>query len=504
MTPPARTGALDLRLVTPAVVVWSVTLAALFGPGWLPPAMAAIGATTAALLTLGCVRGRVTWRAVGLVIVGAAMVATCATAMMLRIDARDGHPLAGKREKTTVTLTVRDDPRDFGPAQRGQVVVAVSVLAVGHRDVAPAHTQVTGDAADWSALIPGQRVSALVAVRAARPGTLDVARLTAKGPPRPRGRPPPAQRLAAHIRGRLQQNSAKTLGPDQAGLLPGLVLGDESSQSRQVHDDFRAAGLSHLTAVSGANFAIVCGAAIGLVRLAGASPRTAAVAGFVVIVAFVIVVRPSPSVIRAAMMGAVGLLALLSSRSASAMPALGVAVVGGLLWWPELAREPGFALSVAATAGLVLLAPRLRDRLRDSRVPRGIAELVAIAVVAHVITAPLVALISGTFSVVSVLANVMVAPVVGLISVVGVLAAVVGVLGDANGPGSMLAALLLHAVSPEVSWMVWCARTLGGWHWAVVDIPDGPVGALLVAAATAAVWATGVALARSRRSHHRG
>ena len=160
----------------------------------------------------------------------------------------------------------------------------------------------------------------------------------------------------------------------------------------------------------------------------------------------VVLVRPSPSVLRAAMMGGVGLLALLSTRRARAVPALGVAVIGGLLWWPELASAPGFALSVVATAGLVLIAPSIRDTLREWRIPPVVAEVLAIAIAAQVVTAPLIAMISGTFNVVSILANVVVAPVVGVITVVGTLAALIGLAGDV---GSVVAQVLLRAMSPE-------------------------------------------------------
>lgn len=491
---------MDLRLTLPAVAVWATTLAALLGPSWTAVAVAVTSAGIALGLVAAWRRGSLTWRVAGVIAVAAGMAATCAAAMAMRLDTRDHHPFATLHGKTFATLTIRDDPRDFGPAARGQVIMRVTVEGTRRGPVPRAPADLVGRAADWASLIPGQRVTALVTVRAARPGDLSVARLTAAGAPHRLGRPPPLQRAAAHVRVRLQQNAFRALPGDEAGLLPGLVLGDESGQSAQVRDEFRAAGLSHLTAVSGANFAIVCGAAIGLIRLLGASPRASAWCGFVVIVGFVILVRPSPSVIRAALMGSVGLLALLSARRASAMPALGVAVIGGLLWWPELASSVGFALSVAATAGLVLLAPPVRDRLRECRVPPGLAEVLAIAIAAQLVTAPLIALVNGTVSLVSVVANVIVAPVVGVISIVGVLAAVAGALGPPDGMGTVAAELLIRMVGPEVWWMVACARVLGGWRWATIDIPDGVPGAALVLAVTGVAVLAATAW-RARRQH---
>lgn len=432
------------------------------------------------------------WQTIGIVVIGAGMAATCALALWMRLETRDAHPLVGMSGKATITMTIRDDPRNFGPAQRGQVTMRVSVSAIGERRVRSAVADVVARSSAWSGLLPGQRVRALMSVRAPRGGELTVARLTASGSPTLVGRPPPLQRGAGAVRSRLQQNSAAALGGESAGLLPGLVIGDESALSETVRDEFKAAGLSHLTAVSGANFALICGAAIVAIRLAGASPKVAAVCGMVVIVGFVILVRPSPSVVRAAMMGGVGLLALLSTRRAHALPALGVAVLAGLLWWPELASSPGFALSVVATAGLVLVAPAIRDRLRDWRVPPVLAEVLAIAIAAQIVTAPVIALISGTFNVVSVLANVVVAPVVGVISVMGTLAALIGMAGEV---GSVCAQLLLRATAPELWWMLAVARWLGGLSWAAVDVPDGVAGMALVLLCTC----VGVGIACGRR-----
>ena len=105
----------------------------------------------------------------------------------------------------------------------------------------------------------------------------------------------------------------------QSGLLPGLVLGDVSAQDPQLVNDFRATSLSHLTAVSGSNFTLIAGSVLWLVRSCGARPRVAAAVTACAIVGFVILVRPSPSVVRAAVMGAVGLIAIASSRRSAAI-----------------------------------------------------------------------------------------------------------------------------------------------------------------------------------------
>ncbi|MBD1318271.1 ComEC/Rec2 family competence protein [Gordonia hankookensis] len=469
----------DYRLVVPASVIWVVSVVGLLGPpDSLWPIVIAGGAGCATCV--GAVRrGWVSWSAVSFVVVICGVAAVTAGALAIRLDARAAHPLSHIDGKVGVTVIIRDDPVTLDPGAR--VRIRVDVAAVAGRDCRRIAAELIGPGDDWAEVTPGQHVSALVRISPARGHDLLAARLSAVSAPRLVGRPPPHQRVAGDIRQRLRLLSARALGPDASGLLPGLVLGDTSMLGAEVRDDFREAGLTHLLAVSGSNFAIVCGAAIFGIRWLGASPWVTAVAGTIVLVGFVILVRPSPSVLRAAMMGMVGLLALVGSRRAQAMPALGGATVIGLLWWPELAVAPGFALSVSATAGLVLWSGGLRDWLRDRRVPPMLAELVAMAAAAQLATAPLIAVLSGRFSIVGLLANILVVPVVGLVGVVGTAAAVVGAIGGPDGVGARCAELVIRGLEPELWWMSMCARVLGRLSWAAVPVPSGVVGGIVVA-----------------------
>ncbi len=458
---------MDFRLLVPAVVVWSVTACGLMAPVGVGLGMAIVASVVAVVGVVGS--RRFGWELVGLVVVGAGLAAACAASLALRQEARADHPLAHVSGKATAVMTLRSDPTPIGPARQGRIRARVDVEQIGGQRVTSAPADLRAAARAWSGLLPGQRVVAVVKVRPPPSRTLLVASLTASTP-KLIGGPPAYQRVAGSIRQRLQLVATRGLDPEAAGLLPGLVLGDESGVDEDLRDDFRAAGLSHLTAVSGANFAIVCGAALLIVRSIGVPPRAAAVVGLVVIVGFVMLVRPTPSVLRAALMGAVGVLALFASRRSQSMPALGAAVIGGLLWWPELALQPGFALSVAATCAIVLWAPRLRDRLRGWRCPPGLAEVIAMAVTAQVVTAPIVVLVTGQLSVVGIVANLLVAPVVAVISVVGTVAALVGAIGPPDGIGAGIAELLVRALGPELWWMIRCAHTLGGPGWASVEV----------------------------------
>ena len=114
------------------------------------------------------------------------------------------------------------------------------------------------------------------------------------------------------------------------------------------------------------------------------------------LIAFVVVVQPSASVLRAAVMGAITLFAVVSQRRRQAIPALSACVLVLMIAAPELAVDVGFALSVSATAALVVIAPVWSRRLVDRGWPKPLADAVSVAAAAQLVTAPLVAGMSGT------------------------------------------------------------------------------------------------------------
>jgi competence protein ComEC len=146
------------------------------------------------------------------------------------------------------------------------------------------------------------------------------------------------------------------------------------------------------------------------------------VLGLAAMAGFLIMARPEPSLLRATAMGAVGLLALASGRSSRGVPVLCAAAVVLILGDPWLSRSYGFALSVLATAGLLLLAPGWRDRLAQV-VPRVVASCLAVPAAAQLACAPVVAMLSAEVSLVAVPANFCAVPAVAPATVLGVLAA---------------------------------------------------------------------------------
>ncbi len=296
--------------------------------------------------------------------------------------------------------------------------------------------------------------------------------------------PGPVARATNAVRRALREAVA-SLPPDAAGLLLGLAVGDESLIPPSLEDAMLMTGLTHLTAVSGANTSLVAGLALLTATSLGLRWRARVIVATAVLTAYVALVRPQPSVLRAAAMGGVALLALSTGGRRSASAALLVASGVLLLSLPQLALSIGFALSVAATAGLVLVAPHLAEQLgrwpRTARVPASLRVALAVAVAAHLATMPLVALMGNGLSLVAIPANLAVAPLVPVATILGLAAAVVAV------PLPAAATVIAQVAAPVTGLIAVVARGAAGVPGAVVDVPGGVQPALLVALCVAGV-----------------
>ena len=229
--------------------------------------------------------------------------------------------------------------------------------------------------------------------------------------------PGPWWRAAGAVRQALRDSVAHRPA-DQRALVPALVDGDDAEVDPSLQDAFRATGLTHLLAVSGTNLTLVVGFLLALARWCRVRGRWLHLVAAVGIIGFVLIARTEPSVLRAAVMGTIGLVALGTDGRHRAVRGLGTAVVVLVLLDPALAVSAGFALSVLATGGILLLAPRWRDALARW-LPRWLAEAIAVPAAAQLACTPLVAAISGQVSLVAVVANLLVAPVVGPATVLG-------------------------------------------------------------------------------------
>lgn len=490
---------LDMRLVPAALGCWAATIVAVT-VGWVAGLVVAVGAVVLAIglwvvLLWAMAHQRERWRVVAVAGLATMLLgAGFGAAGAWQEHHVRSHPLRESFGRSvTVLAVVTDDAKPmrasgFGGERRWIVRAGLREFGQG-----PAWTQAGGSivvlaqGSEWAELSPGQMVRFRAEVREPNRADLTVATLHAADAPKRIGAPPWWQRLAASVRSDLVDASARALPPDAAGLLPALVVGDTAALSGDVRDSFEIAGLQHLCVVSGANFTIILTALLALARLLTAGPRTSAAAAAVVVGLFVVIARPDPSVLRAAAMGSVTVLALLTGRRKQALPALCAAVIGLLAVAPQLAVSAGFALSVLATAGLILLAPSWADWLRARGWWRAPAEIVAVSAAAFVVTVPLMVALSGRVSLVAIVANALVAPVVGLITVIGAVGAVVaGVWGDA-------AVWVLWCARPPMWWLLGVADRAAAVPGATMTVPGGAVGGsvatvLVVAVVAALRW----------------
>ncbi len=471
--PPGAT-ALDLRLAPAAITSWAVTAAGILWAqaGSLATIVVAVAATATAGWW-GSRGGRPGHRRALAAGVAAVFLvgAGFAVAVVLRANEVRHHPILGHlNEVTSVVVTPTETPRML---EGGRMMFRGSLLALDGAQ-SSGKVVVFASGGEFSHLIAGQPAAFRARVGMPKRRDLTVAVLAAKGEPT-FGEAAPIHRAANYVRDRFAQASRRVLPVDQAAMLPALVLGDMSAVPGSTAADFRTSGLTHLTAVSGANVTIVCGAVLLTAALIG--PRAAVGLAAVSLVVFVVVVQPSPSVLRAALMGAITLMAVLSHRRRQALPALSATVIILMVADPQLAVDVGFALSVSATAALVLIAPVWSRRLADRGWPRPLADAVSVAIAAQLVTAPLVAGISGSVSLVAVAANLLVAPVIPPITVIGTAAAALCVLWPAG------AELLIRFTGPEVWWLLTVAHRAADLPAASVRVPSGTAGVAVVAVA---------------------
>jgi len=236
---------------------------------------------------------------------------------------------------------------------------------------------------------------------------------------------------------------AAVMPPDARSLFMGFVLGDDRDQTVSLTDDFRGSGLTHLLVVSGENVAFVLALVMPVLRRLGMVARWAAT--LAVLLSFCLVTRFEPSVLRAGVMAGLAATAFALGRPSSGLRLLALAVAGLVLVDPLLTRSIGFALSVAASAGILVLAPRFRRAIPG---PAVVVDPLAITLAAQLAVAPLLIATFGGIPTASVPANLLAAPAAGLVMTWGLGA---GIPAGLLGPG---AARVLHAPTMVGTWWI--------------------------------------------------
>ncbi|GAA0416429.1 competence protein ComEC [Leifsonia naganoensis] len=486
----------DLRLALPAAALWIACALAIGAPDAAAFAALAGGVLAAVLIASAARRAR---RRAGAVLVGVVLAGGALGCAVSAVHApgRTADLLeraAQERQEVTVQVRAESPGRRVASGFDGAERWSWKGTALGV-DGADAGPDVRGisvpvtvfTVADGSGAVPpfGSVVAVSGALRANEPGESTSFRLSASHPASVVADAPVWLGWTEPVRSAFARAARETPG-DGGALLPGLAIGDESGVSEELDAAMKASALSHLTAVSGANCALVTGLVFVVAARVGASRRMRVVIAATALLAFVVLVGPGASILRAAVMAAVVLLALARGRPADGLPSLALAVVLLLVHDPWMARDYGFALSVAATAGLLLLAGPLARRL-TRWMPRAVALAIAVPAAAQLACQPILLLLTPTIPLYGVGANLLAEPAAPVATVLGCLACLT--LPWAPWLGELFVRL---AWLPS-AWIARIAHTAASLPGAALPWVDGIVGVVLCVCVLVAV---GVVIAR--------
>jgi competence protein ComEC len=469
----ARQGAADHPR---HVLLAALTAGLLVGPRW-PPAIAAIAVLALALAP----DAAVALVAMAMLLLGASV----ADARLAALDRSTLGPLLDR--EVGVRATLLDHPRRRLFGTRVAAVRLRSAPGRGERVLLRVPARVR-----WPPAVgPGAEVAARG--RLTRLGRYDayerrrdahavlrVASIRATG----RHRGGLAGVLDA-IRARTERALTAGVPAQQGALARGMVLGQDAALPDAIRDDFRTTGLAHLVAASGANVLLLATLVLGLATVAGLGLTARLTLALALVGAYVPLAGAGPSIQRAGIMGAAGLVAALAGRPASRWYALMLAAALTLAWSPRAAEDVGWQLSFAAVVAMLALVPALRARLRRARLPGTIVEVLAVTAAATVGTAPLIALHFERVSLASLPANLLAAPAVAPIMWLGTVAGAVGQAAPA------LAAPVAAVAALPLAYVTWLAHGLAALPFAELSVPaPGPLEVIgLYAAAGAAMLA---------------
>ena len=299
---------------------------------------------------------------------------------------------------------------------------------------------------------------------------------------------PRYQELASNLRSGLHE-SLRFSSDAAQGLVPGLALGDSSALKPELADQMKAAGLTHLIAVSGTNVTLLIVVVLAILRGFRVNRNWQYLVTVIALLAFVVLVRPQPSVLRATVMGLVALAATYSKSNRSPVPALSVAIIALVALDPWLAVSYGFALSVAATAGLILWVNRIQtflDRTVPKQVPLWIIQIVTVTMAAQFSVFPILVALGSPISLSSIPANMLAVPLAGPAMVLGLLAALVSPVSQVLGIAiAWLAGCFAHLIAIV-------AQFSAAMDWLVIPWPTGKLGIILALLAVSGVVQVGL------------
>lgn len=487
-------GRVDLRLVPSAILTWAVSLAGAFLPSlWTGVVCVALLVAVVLLLTARAVgpQGLRTFRATFAV----ACLFSAAVAAHAAVDAgpRQDGPVAeaaASRDSVVIHVLIVGDPRELGTDSRGSGRWAVPAEAIdiatgGQLIRSRTRILITGGQG-WDQVATGDEIRTAGKLKQTKPGQLEAGILAAVTPPlKPDARfDPDAQHRPdaqpgtetegvvpegpANLRKQFA-SAADWLQGDAAGLLPGMVTGDTSGLDESLETAMKTTGTTHLTAVSGANCCLILGGLVLLARSLRLPRSAAAIAALAGLAAFVTMVGPDASVLRAAVMGSIGLTALSGGRRGRSLGFLCLAISSLLILDPSLGMSVGFLLSVLATLGIVLLARPITS-WAPTWLPSWIASAIAVPLAAQILCGPVIVALQPQFSSYSLLTNIAVAPFVAPVTILGTIAVPIVPLVP------WLAAIPVAIAGASAGMVAAIARFFAGLPGAALPWPEGLTG----------------------------
>ena len=464
-----------LRLVPAATAAWLCAAIATFHEHDASAFAVGIWTLAALALALSAVarRGR---RAVALVALALAFGAAAASAVAFALPARTVSDLVDGGRTLTIEFTVTGKVERTTAGFRADAV-ADSIRA-GPVDASPGSPPITlllREAPDG--LTVGARGSTEGTAFRADPGDRSVLVVRA-GAVRVLAKPEGVLALGAVLRTQLLRE-ARGLPPPGAALVPGLAVGDTALVDDALDQAMKASSLTHLTAVSGANCAIVVALAFGAAAVCGAGRGVRAAAGLMALIGFMVLVTPEPSVVRSGAMAALAMLGMLLGRRSLGVALLSLAVAVLLVIDPWLSSSLGFALSVGATGALLVLAGPLGRGLARW-MPRPLAFAIAIPLSAQLVCGPLIVLVSPSIPVYGVVANLIAAPAAPLATVLGLAACL-------TAPLPTIAAGLAALTWLPAAWIAATASVFAGLPGSTLPWLEGLPGLVALAVAGVAV-----------------
>jgi len=501
---------LDLRLSLPVAGAWVVAALMIGAPNWAPAVSVGLWLIAGVLAAMALIRDQ---RLLASLALGCALAALCSTSVALHAHARQPAVLGeivaqhATVEATATTTSAVLHDADFFRATITSIDVDGETLQLespaliftergGFGGLGVEHREGQGSRAGTHSgdELWGIGVTFTVAGTLANTDPADGRAVLLFATDEPEWQAAPGWQFdwANQLRHTFAAATAQLPGGG-GELLGGLAIGDTSAVSDDLDEAMKTSSLSHLTAVSGANCAIVVGLIMALGGRAGARRTVRIGASIVVLLAFVIVVTPDPSVLRAALMATFVLLALGSGRPIRGMAVLSLATIALLVFDPWLSRNFAFVLSVFATAGLLLFAEPLAQ-VMARWMPRWLSLVIAVPLAAQLACQPVLLLLQPSLPTYGVLANVLAAPAAPIATVLGLAACV------ALSVLPLLGFALMWIAWLPAAWVAAVAEFFAEAPWARIPWWEGWVGVVTLSVLTvlllAALVTTGLWRAR--------